>query len=196
MKNTKRYTVFCGSSAGNEAIYAEQATALGKALVQRNIGLVFGGGKIGMMGAVADAVMTSGGEAIGVIPKFLCSKEIAHANLSKLIIVDTMHERKMTMNELCQGVITLPGGFGTMEELFEMLTWQQLGLHQKPIGLLNTNGFYDDLLAMVQTMVNKGYLPVQHQNILLADSSIDGLLDKMENFVAPEVPKWITEDEV
>lgn len=196
MKETKRYTVFCGSSTGNEPVYAEQATALGNALVKRNIGLVFGGGKIGMMGAVADAVMASGGEAIGVIPKFLCSKEIAHPHLSKLIIVDTMHERKMTMNELCNGVITLPGGFGTMEELFEMLTWQQLGLHQKPIGLHNTNGFYDDLLAMVQTMVDKGYLSVQHQNILLADSSIEGLLDKMENFVAPEVPKWITEDEV
>lgn len=196
MKNTKRYTVFCGSSAGNEPIYTEQATALGKALVKRNIGLVFGGGKIGMMGAVADAVMAAGGEAIGVIPKFLCSKEIAHGNLSKLIIVETMHERKMTMNELCTGVITLPGGFGTMEELFEMLTWQQLGLHQKPIGLLNTNGFYDDLLAMVQTMVDKGYLTIQHQNILLADTTIDGLLKKMENFVAPEVPKWITEEEV
>ncbi len=196
MTITKRYTVFCGSSAGTENIYAEQAYALGKELAQRGIGLVFGGGKIGMMGAVADGVMAHQGEAIGVIPKFLCTKEIAHGDLTKLHIVETMHERKMMMNELCTGVITLPGGFGTMEELFEMLTWQQLGLHQKPIGILNINGFYDDLLALVQTMVTKGYLTEQHQNILLTDATIEGLLEKMDNFVAPEVPKWITEEEV
>lgn len=196
MAITKRYTVFCGSSTGTEKIYAEQAYALGKELAERGIGLVFGGGKIGMMGAVADGVMAHQGEAIGVIPKFLCTKEIAHGGLSKLHIVETMHERKMMMNELCTGVITLPGGFGTMEELFEMLTWQQLGLHQKPIGILNINGFYDDLLALVQTMVTKGYLTAQHQNILLTDATIEGLLEKMENFVAPEVPKWITEEEV
>jgi len=193
---TKRYTVFCGSSAGTEKIYAEQAYTLGKELAERGIGLVFGGGKIGMMGAVADGVMAHQGEAIGVIPKFLCTKEIAHGGLTKLHIVETMHERKMMMNELCTGVITLPGGFGTMEELFEMLTWQQLGLHQKPIGILNINGFYDDLLALVQTMVTKGYLTEQHQNILLTDATIEGLLEKMDNFVAPEVPKWITEEEV
>lgn len=196
MAITKRYTVFCGSSAGTKKIYAEQAYALGKELAGRGIGLVFGGGKIGMMGAVADGVMAHQGEAIGVIPKFLCTKEIAHGGLTKLHIVETMHERKMMMNELCTGVITLPGGFGTMEELFEMLTWQQLGLHQKPIGILNINGFYDDLLALVQTMVTKGYLTEQHQNILLTDSTIEGLLEKMDNFVAPEVPKWITEEEV
>ncbi len=196
MKTIKRYTVFCGSSTGTDKIYAEQAYALGKEFAERGIGLVFGGGKIGMMGAVANGVMETGGEAIGVIPKFLCSKEIAHDKLTQLIVVDTMHERKTKMNELCDGVITLPGGYGTMEELFEMLTWQQLGLHQKPIGILNINGFYDELLALVQTMVSKGYLTPQHQHILLTDTTIEGLLEKMENFVAPEVPKWIAEDEM
>lgn len=191
----KRITVFCGSSSGTETIYQEQADTLGKTLAQRNIGLVYGGAKVGLMGAVANGVIEHQGEAIGVLPHFLSSKEIAHEGLSELILVDTMHERKTKMHELCDGVITLPGGFGTMEELFEMLTWAQLGLHQKPIGILNINGFYDELISLIQTMVNKGFLKPLNQQMLLIDDTIDGLLEKMQSYVAPEVAKWIKKEE-
>ncbi len=191
----KRITVFCGSSSGTETIYQEQAYTLGKILAQRNIGLVYGGAKVGLMGAVANGVIEHRGEAIGVLPHFLSSKEIAHEGLCELILVDTMHERKTKMHELCDGVITLPGGFGTMEELFEMLTWAQLGLHQKPIGILNINGFYDELMALIQTMVNKGFLKPVNQQMLLVDDTIEGLLKKMQSYVAPEVAKWIKKEE-
>lgn len=191
----KRITVFCGSSAGTESIYEAQAYALGKILAQRNIGLVYGGAKVGLMGAVANGVMENKGEAIGVLPHFLSSKEIAHEGLTELILVDTMHERKTKMHELCDGVITLPGGFGTMEELFEMLTWAQLGLHQKPIGILNVNGFYDELAALIQTMVDKGFLKPVNQQMLLVDDTMDGLLEKMASYVAPKVGKWIKTEE-
>ncbi len=191
----KRITVFCGSSAGTERIYEQQAYALGKTLAQLNIGLVYGGAKVGLMGAVANGVLEHRGEAIGVLPHFLSSKEIAHEGLSELILVDTMHERKTKMHELCDGVITLPGGFGTMEELFEMLTWAQLGLHQKPIGILNVNGFYDELMALIQTMVDKGFLKPVNQRMLLIDDTIGGLLEKMQSYVAPEVAKWIKKEE-
>lgn len=191
----KRITVFCGSSPGTESIYEEQAYALGKTLAQRHIGLVYGGAKVGLMGAVANGVMDHQGEAIGVLPHFLSSKEIAHEHLSELILVDTMHERKTKMHELCDGVITLPGGFGTMEELFEMLTWAQLGLHKKPIGILNIHGFYDELIALIQTMVDKGFLKPVNQQMLLVDATIDGLLEKMQSYVAPEVAKWIKKKE-
>lgn len=191
----KRITVFCGSSSGTENTYQEQAYTLGKTLAQRHIGLVYGGAKVGLMGAVANGVMENKGEAIGVLPHFLSSKEIAHEGLTELILVDTMHERKTKMHELCDGVITLPGGFGTMEELFEMLTWAQLGLHQKPIGILNVNGFYDELMALVQTMVNKGFLKPVNQQMLLVDTTIEGLLEKMRSYVAPEVAKWIKKEE-
>ncbi|KFC33564.1 LOG family protein YvdD [Elizabethkingia anophelis] len=192
----KRITVFCGSSFGTEAVYEKQAYELGKILAQNTIGLVYGGANVGLMGAVADGVIENGGEAIGVLPHFLEGKEIAHENLTELILVDTMHERKTKMNELSDGVITLPGGFGTLEELFEMITWAQLGLHQKPIGILNINGFYDELLAFVQTMVNKGFLKSVNQDMLLVDDSIAGLLNKMRNYKAPEVSKWIKKEEL
>ncbi|ATL42483.1 TIGR00730 family Rossman fold protein [Elizabethkingia sp. HX WHF] len=195
-KEIKRITVFCGSSFGTESVYEEQAYELGKILAQNTIGLVYGGANVGLMGAVADGVIENGGEAIGVLPHFLKGKEIAHENLTELILVDTMHERKAKMNELSDGVITLPGGFGTLEELFEMLTWAQLGLHQKPIGILNINGFYDELLAFVQTMVNKGFLKSVNQDMLLVDDSIAGLINKMRNYKAPEVSKWIKKEEL
>ncbi|MDV3755667.1 LOG family protein [Elizabethkingia anophelis] len=196
IKEIKRITVFCGSSFGTESVYEEQAYELGKILAQNTIGLVYGGANVGLMGAVADGVIENGGEAIGVLPHFLEGKEIAHENLTELILVDTMHERKAKMNELSDGVITLPGGFGTLEELFEMITWAQLGLHQKPIGILNINGFYDELLAFVQTMVNKGFLKSVNQDMLLVDDSIAGLLNKMRNYKAPEVSKWIKKEEL
>jgi uncharacterized protein (TIGR00730 family) len=191
----KRITVFCGSSSGTEKIFEDQAYALGKTLAQLNIGLVYGGARVGLMGAVANGVIDKHGEAIGVLPHFLSSKEIAHEHLTELILVETMHERKTKMHELSDGVITLPGGFGTMEELFEMLTWAQLGLHQKPIGILNVNGFYNDLISLIQNMVDKGFLKPINQGMLLVDDSIDGLLEKMRSYVAPEVSKWIKKEE-
>ncbi|MCG2613866.1 TIGR00730 family Rossman fold protein [Terrimonas sp. NA20] len=192
----KRVTVFCGSSFGTDKVFEEQAYALGKNLALRNIGLVYGGASIGLMGAVANGVLDQKGEVIGVLPDFLRQKEIAHAGLTELIIVETMHERKTKMNDLCDGVITLPGGFGTMEEFFEMLTWAQLGLHGKPIGLLNTDGFYTELLSLINTMVKKGFLKKVNQDMLLADSNIDSLLEKMKNYQPPAVGKWINKEEV
>ena len=192
----KRITVFCGSSLGSDDIYKTQAGLVGRSLAKHNIGLVYGGAKIGLMGAVADGVLGNGGKVIGVLPVFLKSKEIAHEQLTELILVNTMHERKTRMNDLCDGVIALPGGFGTLEELFEMLTWAQLGLHKKPIGILNVNGFYDALIDLIQTMVEKGFLKQINQQMLLVSDNIDDLLVKMNTYVAPTVGKWISEETV
>lgn len=192
----KRITVFCGSSFGTETIYTEQATLLGKTLAKEKIELVYGGANVGLMGAVADGVLNNGGKAIGVLPNFLRSKEIAHLGLTELILVESMHERKTKMNDLCDGVIALPGGFGTLEELFEMLTWAQLGLHKKPIAILNINGFYDSLIQLTEVMVEKGLLKDVNQQMLLVSDTIDDLLDKMNNYTAPTVGKWIDKREV
>lgn len=191
-----RITVFCGSSFGTEEIYKEQATLLGQTLAKQNIELVYGGANVGLMGAVADGVLNAGGKAIGVLPNFLRSKEIAHQGLTELILVESMHERKTKMNDLCDGVIALPGGFGTLEELFEMLTWAQLGLHKKPIAILNINGFYDSLIELTETMVEKGLLKDVNQKMLLVSDNIDDLLDQMKNYVPPTVGKWIDKDKV
>ncbi|WP_265428095.1 TIGR00730 family Rossman fold protein [Chryseobacterium sp. YIM B08800] len=192
----KSITVFCGSSFGSDEIYKEQATLLGQTLAKQNIQLIYGGANVGLMGAVADGVLQEGGKAIGVLPHFLQSKEIAHQNLTELILVETMHERKTKMNELCDGVIVLPGGYGTLEEFFEMITWAQLGLHKKPIAILNIDGFYDDLIKLVQTMVDKGFLKQINQEMLSVSDSIDELLEKMRNYKAPTVGKWISKEEV
>lgn len=192
----KRITVFCGSSFGTDEIFTTQATLLGETLAKREIELVYGGANVGLMGAVADGVLNHKGKVIGVLPHFLQSKEIAHKNLSELILVETMHERKTKMNELCDGVIALPGGFGTLEELFEMLTWAQLGLHTKPIAILNINNFYDPLLEMLKTMVEKGLLKDINRKMLLVSDNIDNLLQQMENYIAPTVGKWITTDKI
>ena len=187
----KRITVFCGSSFGTEEIYKEQATLLGQTLAKQNIELVYGGANVGLMGAVADGVLNAGGKAIGVLPNFLRSKEIAHLSLTELILVESMHERKTKMNDLCDGVIALPGGFGTLEELFEMLTWAQLGLHKKPIAILNINGFYDSLIELTKVMVEKGLLKDVNQQMLLVSDNIDDLLHQMQNYDPPTVGKWI-----
>jgi len=188
----KRITVFCGSSFGTEDIYRSQAMALGKSLAQKGIELVYGGANVGLMGTVADGVLSEGGRVTGVLPHFLQSKEIAHEGLTELILVDSMHERKTKMNDLCDGVIALPGGFGTLEEFFEMLTWAQLGLHKKPIAVLNIDGFYDALNVLIQVMVDKGFLKAVNQEMLLVSDNIDELLTKMSEYVAPEVGKWIS----
>lgn len=192
----KSITVFCGSSFGSDDIFKEQAILLGQTLAKQNIQLIYGGADVGLMGAVADGALHENGKVIGVLPHFLQSKEIAHKNLTDLILVETMHERKTKMNDLCDGVIVLPGGYGTLEEFFEMITWAQLGLHKKPIGVLNIDGFYDDLIRLVQTMVDKGFLKQVNRDMLLISGSIEELLEKMRNYEAPTVGKWISKDEI
>lgn len=188
----KAVTVFCGSSFGNLEVFRNEAYLLGLKLAEREIKLIYGGAKVGLMGAVADGALENKGKVIGVLPDFLKGKEIAHEHLSELITVETMHERKSKMNELCDGVITIPGGFGTLEEFFEMLTWAQLGLHKKPIAILNISGFFNDLILFIQTMVDRGFLKETNQQMLLVSDNIDDLLDKMENYKAPAIEKWIT----
>lgn len=190
----KRIVVFCGSSSGTDPVFEEQAYKTGSLLAQQGIGLVYGGAKVGLMGAVADGALAHGGEVIGVLPRFLSGKEIGHAGLTDLILTENMHERKTKMHELSDGVITLPGGFGTMEELFEMVTWGQLGLHRKPIGVLNVAGFYNDLNELLQTMVDKGFLKPENQRMLLFADTIEELLEKMRTYKAPAAPKWITKE--
>ena len=189
-----RIVVFCGSGIGTEAVFENVAKQLGQKLAIQNIGLVYGGANIGLMGALADGVLMEDGIAIGVIPEFLKTKEIAHRKLTELILVETMHERKTKMNELADGVIALPGGFGTMEELFEMLTWAQRGLHKKPIGILNINGFYDELISLMETMFIKGFLKKDARKIVLESDNIDDLLDQMKNYRGPTVGNWITKE--
>lgn len=192
----KSITVFCGSSFGSASIYKEQAALLGETLAKQKIQLIYGGADVGLMGAVADGALNEGGKVTGVLPRFLQSKEIAHKQLTELILVETMHERKTKMNELCDGVIVLPGGYGTMEEFFEMITWAQLGLHKKPIGILNINGFYDDLIRLVETMVEKGFLKQINREMLLICENIEELLEMMKNYQALNVGKWISREEV
>ncbi|MEO6547792.1 MAG: TIGR00730 family Rossman fold protein, partial [Ferruginibacter sp.] len=163
----KHLSIFCGSSMGNKISFRKAANQLGKAMAKRNIDLVYGGANVGLMGVIADAVLAAGGKAIGILPIFLQEKELAHQGLTELILVETMHERKTKMNELCDGVLALPGGFGTLEELFEMLTWGQLGLHNKPIGILNIDGFYNHVNLLIRAMVDNGFLKTIHRDMLI-----------------------------
>ena len=191
-----RITVFCGSSFGTDNDFETISTELGQKLALENIELVYGGANVGLMGAVANGVLKNSGKVIGVLPNFLKSKEIAHNGLTELILVESMHERKTKMNELCDGVIALPGGFGTIEELFEMLTWGQLGLHKKPIGILNINGFYNALIAFMDGMVKKGLLKKVNRDMVLIDENIDELLTKMKTYQPPTTGKWIMKETV
>lgn len=187
-------SIFCGSSSGNNPVYEKEAFSLGEILADRKIRLVYGGAKVGLMGSVAQGALSKGGTVIGIIPSFLKTKEVVHDHLSDLITVETMHERKSKMNELSEGIIALPGGFGTMEEFFEILTWGQLGLHEKPMGLLNTNGFYSPLMQLFNQMVASGFLKKVNFDMVLVSEQIDGLLKKMTTYEAPEVEKWISID--
>ncbi|MAN59833.1 MAG: TIGR00730 family Rossman fold protein [Flavobacteriaceae bacterium] len=190
----KKICVFCGSSDGNDETIQRAAQALGAIFAEKNITLVYGAAKIGIMGTVAQACLDAKGEVIGIIPNFLKKKEVVHLGLTQLITTKNMHERKLQMQEVSDGFITLPGGMGTLEELFEITTWLQLGLHQKPIGLLNVNGFYDSLLALLETMVRKGFLSMENYELLLVDTEIEGLLAKMDAFKPPRLPHWLTEE--
>ncbi|RXM50259.1 MULTISPECIES: TIGR00730 family Rossman fold protein [unclassified Chryseobacterium] len=192
----KSITVFCGSSFGTDKIYEEQAFLLGQTLAKQDIQLIYGGSETGLMGTIANGALSENGKVTGVLPHFLQTKEIAHKNLTELVIVETMHERKTKMSDLCDGVIVLPGGYGTLEEFFEMITWAQLGLHKKPIGILNIDGFYNDLINLVENMVNKGFLKAVNRDMLLISDNINDLLEKMRNYQAPTVGKWISKEEV
>lgn len=192
----RRITVFCGSSSGNDAIYTEQARLLGQILAQRGMGVVYGGALVGLMGAVAEGALASGGEVIGVIPSFLRTREIAHEGLSRLIVVDSMHERKQRMHDLCDGFIALPGGFGTLEEFFEILTWGQLGLHDKAMGLLDTGGYYGHLLSFLDGAVSKGFLKNINRQMIQVSEDIGALLDKMNTYTPPPVGKWLRRENV
>ncbi|OIQ28993.1 MAG: Rossman fold protein, TIGR00730 family [Bacteroidetes bacterium MedPE-SWsnd-G2] len=191
MKEIKSVAVFCGSSMGNDTQIIEQASRLGEFLAKKEVKLIYGAAKIGIMGEVAKGALDHKGEVVGVIPEFLKLKEVVHHGLTELHTTNNMHERKLKIQEVSDAFITLPGGFGTFEELFEIITWSQLGLHQKPIGLLNTNGYYDALIEMLENMMKKGFLKMENFNLLLVDSSIEGLWEKLQNFEPQMVPKWL-----
>ena len=183
--------VFCGSNAGVTPVYAEAATALGETLARQDIRVVYGGGSVGLMGALASAAMRAGGEVIGIIPAALDRREIANRTITELHVVETMHERKALMAELSDAFISMPGGYGTFEELFEVVTWAQLGIHDKPIGLLNVAGYYDPLLAFLDSAVATGFLRSEHLDLLVRDSDIDALLERMRTHQPPAVQKWL-----
>ena len=183
--------VFCGSSAGARDAYREAATALGRALAERDVGLVYGGAQVGLMGAVADAVLAHGGSAVGVIPESLARVEIAHTGLTELKIVQTMHERKAEMAARADGFIALPGGIGTLEELFEVWTWSQLGIHAKPVGLLNADGYYDSLLAFLDHMHAERFVRPQHRELLVTNEDPSRLIDQLLAADVPVIEKWV-----
>lgn len=175
----KRLAVYCGSATPADPVYLETARAVGRTLAERGIGLVYGGGRLGLMGAVADSALAAGGEVIGIIPQALVDAEVAHRGLSELHVVATMHQRKQAFTDLSDGFVNLPGGTGTMDELWEALSWAQLGYHAKPVGLLNVAGYYDHLIAFYRHMAEVGFLRAQHRDILMVDSALDGLLAQM-----------------
>ena len=183
--------VFCGSNTGNNPVYANNATQLGRFLAENNIRLVFGGGKVGMMGLVADAVLHHGGEVLGVIPEFLSLKEVEHSGVKEMIRVKNMHDRKMIMYEQSDAFIILPGGTGTMDEFFEILTWSQLGLHTKAIGILNIAGYYESMIAQLDKMVAEKFLHPVNRQLVVEDDSLEGLIQKMIRYVAPVKEKWL-----
>ncbi len=191
----KRICVFCGSSLGTRVEYAEMATAVGGLLARRGIGLVYGGGNVGLMGVVADGALAAGGEVIGVIPHSLATREIAHHGVTDLRVVDSMHTRKAMMAELSDAFIAMPGGVGTFEELFEAITWTQLGLHRKPCGLLNVAGFYSPLAAFIDQAVSEGFINPVHRQAIVVDDNPERLLDSLHSIELPDVPKWIRRDE-
>jgi uncharacterized protein (TIGR00730 family) len=190
-----RVCVYCGANPGRDPAYAEAARAMGTTLAQRGIGLVTGGGRVGLMGVVAEAALAAGGEVIGIIPEALMRKELAHAGLTRLEVTASMHERKARMAELADAFVALPGGLGTFEELFEIWTWAQLGWHAKPCGVLNVGGYYDKLVGFVDHAADEGFLRPQHRAMLIVESEPDRLLDRFERYDAPVVPKWIGRDE-
>ena len=191
----KRICVYCGSSPGKLNEYREAARSLGHEMASRGLGLVYGGASVGVMGAVADAILERGGEAIGVIPYALATKEVSHHGLNELIVVDSMHERKARMAELSDGFIALPGGWGTIEEIFEMLTWAQLGFHEKPCGLLNVASYYDPLYTFLEQAIDQRFVKEDFRPMMMMENSAEILLDRFAVYRAPKVKKWIGPEE-
>ena len=187
----KQVCVFAGSSDGARPEYREAAQELGRALVDWQVGLVYGGARLGLMGVLADAVLAAGGRVTGIIPERLIEKEVAHQGLSELHIVTSMHERKARMAEISDGFVALPGGLGTLEELFEVLTWSQLGLHRKPCGLLNVRGYFDALLSHVDHSIAEGFIRPENRPMLLVSTQSDALLRQCDTYVSPVIEKWI-----
>ena len=190
----KYVCVFCGSSMGVQPAYQQAAQGMGEALARRKLGLVYGGGNVGLMGTIADATLAAGAEVIGVIPDFMVAKEIAHTGLTQLHIVNSMHERKTMMAQLSDAFVALPGGYGTLEEFCEILTWAQLGLHQKPFGLLNVNGYYSPLLKFFDQAVTEEFLRPMNRSLVLEAAEPENLLDLLANYQPQYVDKWIRKE--
>lgn len=191
MPRLSRICVYCGSNSGNNPAHRAAAYELGAFLASAGLGLVYGGGHVGLMGAVADGALSKGGEVIGVIPQSLMDKELGHGGVTELRVVGSMHERKQMMVDLSDGFIALPGGFGTLDELFETLTWLQLAFHDKPVGLLNVGGFFDGLLQFISHMSQNGFLKAEHAACVLVASTPAGMLEQMTAFRPPDLGKWI-----
>jgi uncharacterized protein (TIGR00730 family) len=187
--------VFCGANHGKRPAYREAAHTVGKLLAERRITLVYGGGNVGLMGTVADACLAFGGRVIGVIPRALAQKEIAHGGLTELRVVGSMHERKALMADLGDAFLSLPGGFGTWDEFCEVLTWSQLGLQKKACAFLNVEGYYDALLSLADRAAEDGFVRPEHRELLLVDTETERLLDRLQTFEAPYVPKWVDRSE-
>jgi uncharacterized protein (TIGR00730 family) len=187
----RRVCIFTGSSSGARPEYRETAADLGRLLAERGIGVVYGGARVGLMGVVADAALAAGGEVVGVIPDALVAKEVAHTGLTDLRVVASMHERKAMMSDLADAFIAMPGGWGTLEEFFEVLTWAQLGLHAKPCGLLNTLGYFDGLLAFLSHTIDEGFVRSQNAALIAVSATPDGLLDRLGTPPPPPVEKWL-----
>ena len=183
--------VFCGSSPGGNVAYRDAADALGRLLASSGRRVVFGGGKVGLMGVLADSALRHGGEVVGVIPRSLVDLEVAHEGLTDLRIVDSMHQRKQVMSDLADAFLVLPGGFGTLEEFFEVWTWGQLGLHRKPYGLLNVSSYFDSLLSFLDHVVHERFVSAQHRDLLLVDDDPEALLARLDRHVVHATPKWI-----
>ncbi|HGN0867419.1 hypothetical protein EC835_101151 [Providencia alcalifaciens] len=190
MKKIKSVAVYCGSSMGTNEIYQKQAIEFAKELVKRDIALVYGGASVGLMGTVADTVLSLGGKAIGVIPSLLEEREISHKNLTELYKVDTMHQRKSKMIELADGFVAMPGGYGTLEEYSEVFTWSQIGLHTKPCGLFNINSYWQPLIDMTNKMADEGFLHEKYRHMAIVESSPASLLDQFETYIAPPVKTY------
>jgi uncharacterized protein (TIGR00730 family) len=195
MTKIKTISVYCGSSLGKNKIYQEMAIRLGEAIYNRGLNLVYGGGNIGLMGVIANTVMQLGGKVTGVLPHFLNKKEVGNLDIDELILVDSMHQRKQKISELSDAFIAMPGGFGTLEEIAEMLTWTQLGLSNKPVGLYNVNGFYDLLLNQFDKMVEEGFLKEDNRKILVDDHQPEPLLNKLFEYEPTSTPKWLHSDQ-
>lgn len=190
-----RLCVFCGSSAGETSRYVEAAGLTGALLAERGLTLVYGGSRVGLMGRLADAALDAGGEVVGVIPRALTAREVAHEGLTELHVVDSMHERKALMAELADGFLALPGGLGTLEEFFEVLTWSQLGLHRKPCGLLDVGGYFEALVRFLDHAVTQGFLAETHRRMIQVDSEPEALLRRLDSYEPPRLPRWIEAEE-